>query len=448
MITRFPIKQLAASVASILQQVLRVATCPKLLKRHFENPLYKNAYYLMANTMATSLLGFVFWMVVARFYSPTDVGLASAIIAATGLLASLSNLGLGFGLIKFLPTAGGKTTRMINSCFTLSGLISLLATLIFLAGLDFWSPALLPVREHPIFLFAFVIFTVAFTLSPLLDQTFIAQRSAKFAFIKNVAAGVIKIPIPVVFATFFGAFGIFASAGLGVAAATTVAALWLLPKIQRGYQPFPILQKEVINDMVHYSLGNYSAQLLWVAPSLVFPLMVVNILGAEANAHFYIAWMIAGLLMMIPNAISISLFAEGSYDEKGLLQNTKRSLVLALLLVLPAVLVVFALGSKLLLLFGETYSRNATALLWVLVLSAFPLSINYLYLSFCRVRKNIRRLIRISAVASCLALGLSYPLMLRVGILGVGIGWTAAQSLVALIIVFILFGNRHATSVA
>ncbi|MEA3253892.1 MAG: oligosaccharide flippase family protein [Chloroflexota bacterium] len=417
--------------------------------QHLGIPLYKNAYYLMANTVTTSLLGFVFWMVVAKFYNPADVGLASALIAATGLLASLSNLGLGFGLIKFLPNTGEKATRMINSCFTISGLVSVFAALIFLGGLDFWSPALLLIREHPIFLFAFLTFTVVFTLSPLLDQTFIAERSAKFAFIKNVAAGVIKIPIPVMLAAFFGAFGIFASAGLGVGIAAAVAALWLLPRMERGYRPFPTLQKEVVNDMIHYSLGNYVAQLLWVAPSLVFPLMVVNVLSAEANAHFYIAWMIAGLVMMIPNAISISLFAEGSYNEKELLQNTKKSLVLAILVVLPAVLLVFALGSKVLLLFGETYSRNATTLLRVLVISSFPLSINYLYLSFCRVRRNVKGLIRISAVASCLALGLTYPLIVRVGILGMGIGWTITQSLVALIIIFILFGKRrHATSVA
>ena len=115
MVALFPAKQLAICISSTFQQALRVGISPKLLRRHFGIPLYKNAYYLMANTMANSLLGFAFWMVVARFYSPADVGLASALIAAAGLLASISNLGLGFGLIKFLPSAREKATRMINS---------------------------------------------------------------------------------------------------------------------------------------------------------------------------------------------------------------------------------------------------------------------------------------------------------------------------------------------
>jgi len=42
----------------------------------------------MAANAAAALLGFIFWIIVARFYSPEDVGLASAAIAALGLLAA------------------------------------------------------------------------------------------------------------------------------------------------------------------------------------------------------------------------------------------------------------------------------------------------------------------------------------------------------------------------
>lgn len=44
--------------------------------------LYRDALYLMLNTAVTSALGFFFWMVVARFYSETEVGFGSATISA------------------------------------------------------------------------------------------------------------------------------------------------------------------------------------------------------------------------------------------------------------------------------------------------------------------------------------------------------------------------------
>ena len=53
------------------------------------------------------------------------------------------------------------------------------------------------------------------------------------------------------------------------------------------------------------------------APNLILPIMVLNVLGAEQAAYYYIAYAIAALLFMIPGAISTSLFVEGSHGEEG-----------------------------------------------------------------------------------------------------------------------------------
>ena len=425
-----------------LSEVIEAATSKEKLKSHLHTSLFQNAYYLMASSAVTALGGFAFWIIAAKFYSAEEVGLASATISAVGLLAILSTLGMGFGLIRFLPNAGRRSTQMINSCFTIGGLVSIAVAIIFLAGLGFWSPALTFIREHPVYIAAFLVFTMAWTLFALTDQVFVAKRTAKFTFIKNITSAILKVPLPILFAASFGAFGIFTSAGLAMTVAVGIALLWFLPRVQRGYFPLPAFQKEVVNDMMHYSLGNYSASLLWSAPALLFPLLVVNILGAELNAYFYIAWAIAGITFVVPAGLSSSLFAEGSHEEDRLMTDTRRALKMNLLILLPVILLVFALGDKLLLLFGEEYSENATTLLWVLALSAIPLSINSLYLTVNRVRKNIPRLIVVSAAAACLSLGLSYPLMLELDLLGVGIAWLGGQGLVAAIVVLPLFHRR------
>lgn len=432
-------KYLDSQINGVFRQVVRTGTSRGLLHQHLQDPLYKNAYYLMANSVVGALLGFVFWIVAARFYLPAEVGLAAALIAAMSLLATLSRLGMGFGLVRFLPAAGERSSQMINTCLTIGSLTSIVVGVIFLAGLQIWSPALAFIREHPVYIAAFLAFTVVYTLSVLLDNVFIAKRTAKFIFIKNIIAGVLKVPLPIVFAAFFGAFGIFSSAGLAMAAGLGIALLWFLPRVQRGYLLFPALRREVINDIVPYSLGNYIAGLLSMVPTLLYPLMVVNILGAEQNAYFYIAWAIASIAFTITGSFSSSLFAEGSHQEELLLANTRRSLKVVLLILLPAIVVIFALGDKLLLLFGEAYSQNATTLLRVVVLSAIPLSVNSIYLTIMRVRKNIKGLIALSSAMACLSLGLSYLLMLKMGLLGVGVGWIAGQGLVAIAIVLYLF---------
>ena len=247
-------------------------------------------------------------------------------------------------------------------------------------------------------------------------------------------ANILKIPIPVILVAFFAAFGIFASTGIAISVAMLVAMLWFLPRVQKGYIPLPTIRKQIINEIVHYSLGNYFANLLWIAPGLLFPLMVVNTLGAEMNAYFYIAWAIAAVLFMIPSSISLSLFAEGSYERRLLRANTLKSLKLCLVISLPAILLIFAIGDKLLLLFGQSYSESATTLLRLLALSTLPLTINYIFLSIKRVQNDIRGIIVLSVFIAGMTLGLSYFLVGEMGILGVGIGWTIGQTIVAIVV--------------
>ena len=59
------------------------------LKGLLSMPLYANACYLIADMATVSLLSVAFWTLVARLYTPTQVGLASATIAAVILLARL-----------------------------------------------------------------------------------------------------------------------------------------------------------------------------------------------------------------------------------------------------------------------------------------------------------------------------------------------------------------------
>lgn len=430
------------SMNGTLSDTVRTATSRKGLKGRLSIPLYSNACYLIADTAVVSLLGFAFWVLMAKLYTPAEVGLASATIAAVILLARLSGLGFGYGLIRFLPGAGGRSNTLINSCFTIAGLTSLVAALVFLTGLNFWSPALVYIRQ-PIFATSFVFVTVMYTLFLLIDQTFIARRCAKYVLFKNATAGLLKLAAAVALVVLLSAFGIFASWGLAISVALAIALFQFLPQAQRGYVPIPTVCKEIVNDMIHFSLGNHIAELLWFAPLTLFPLMVINILGAETNAYFYIAWVIAQMLFAIPMAVSYSLFAEGSHEEGLLRSNTIKSVKLCLLILVPAIVVLFVLGDKLLLFFGRSYSESGAILLRILAVSAIPVTINFICLSVMRVKKNTKGLMLVSASIACLALGSGYILMTKVGLPGVGVGWIAAQTVVAIIVVLLLSHSRH-----
>jgi O-antigen/teichoic acid export membrane protein len=427
----------------LLTEVVKIATSRDRLRQLFHIPLYSNAVYLIAASAVNALVGFAFWLIAARFYSPVDVGLASAAIAGASLLAMLANFGLGHGLIRFLPHSGKNASSMINSCFSLGSFTLIITALIFLGGLDFWSPALLFIKQNPVYLTAFLLFALASTLSGLAGETFIAQRRAGFILAGGLIFNLLRLPLVILLATFFRSFGIFASLTIALGVTLLVNVFFFLPRAQPSYRPFLTINKKVVNEMLHFSLANYLSVLFWAAPGLVLPIMVVNLLGAELNAYFYIAWAIGGVLGVIPGAASTSLFAEGSSEQGRLGINIWRSLKMILLLLVPAVILVLAFADKLLLLFGIAYAQNATTLVRILAVSSLPLAINIVYLAIKRVEKKLKVMVSLTALVAVITLGLTYLLLPHMGINGAGIAWLISQTVIALVILVMKKGTGY-----
>jgi O-antigen/teichoic acid export membrane protein len=264
------------------------------------------------------------------------------------------------------------------------------------------------------------------------DSTFIARRRAGLVLSRNTIYSVLKIPLPILFVLFFRTFGIVASWGIAIAVALAIYLFLFLPRVQDSYKPVPAVKLNLFKDMWRYSAVNYLVNLLSASPSFILPLMVVNLLGAEQNAYFYIAWMIASVLSSIPGAISQSLFAEGSHFEHKLRENVIKSLKFTFLLLVPAVIILILVGSWLLLAFGQSYSLNGLRLLWILSISSLPLAINHIYSVILRVKSRLKELMAIRGFIALAVLLVSYLIMPAAGIIGIGYAWLGAQAAVAI----------------
>lgn len=401
------------------------------LKRRLKDPLYKNSLMIMLTTGMPSLLGFVFWVIVARLYPTSEVGLASALLAMIGLLYVLSTLGLHFGLIRFLPTMNDKR-GLVNSCLTIAGIFSIILGVGFIFGTPIWSPDLLFISKDAGLFLAFIIFTVGYSLLFMQRYVFIALRRAEFALAQQVIFAVVRLGLPLVLVS-LGVLGILSSFGVGIWIALIIGNL-ILMKTQSWYRPAPTVRKSIVNRMVHFSLGNYVAEAISSAPITILPLLVLGILGAEFNAYFYMAFTIAMVLNMIPIAIATSLFVEGSHYEERLQHNLMRAMRFILLLVIPAIIIIFFFGDKILLAFGKEYSENAVAVLRLLSIAIIPTGFIELWIAVKRVQLQVKPIIYAHASVTILGLGACYILMSRMGLVGVGIGWLSAQGIVAIII--------------
>lgn len=398
----------------------------------WRSSLHANSFYLMAANVANAAFGFLFWTAAARLYEPREVGLAAAAVSAVGLLGMLATLGLDQALVRFVPDAADPR-GLVNSSLTLGTVVALVLSVGFVVGLGVWSPVLLPLRQHPLAAAGLVVAAVGATASGLLHNTFLAWKRAGLGLVQSSVFNVIRIVLVMAFAVGRDAVGLIGAWALGLAAGVTWGAMSGLMRAM-GFRYRPVLQRAAVNDMTHFAFANYAATVLWGAPVFLLPLLVANLAGPTAAAYFYVATATSGLVAMIPWAVAASLFAHGSHDEEQLMRYALESGRAILLLLVPAVAVLLLLGDRVLLLFGRAYSAEGTRLLQLMALAALPLAVNFLFFSVRRVQRRMAPVVASTAWILAVTLGLSVVLLPRVGLVGVGAAWLAAQSSVAVLL--------------
>ncbi|MFZ5633034.1 MAG: lipopolysaccharide biosynthesis protein [Bacillota bacterium] len=416
-----------------------LASLMKAFYRAKGDPFYSNAVFLVFNSLVNSLTGFIFWNVMAWTYTPLEVGIGSALVAASMLIALGANTGLGIGLIRFLPEEGEKKVHIINSAYTMAGLTAIFASVVYLGGANYWSPDLSFIKKNVWMIFLFILFAAANTLSILTDQSIIAGRSAHFVFWKNSIIGMLKIPLPVFLFNNLKGYGIFAGTGAATLAGILISWIKFLPAIYEGYFPGIKWSGSVMRKILPYSFYNYVANLMNSLPGLVYPLMTIKVLGPEKNAYFYIAWMMAMVLSVIPGGLAQSLLTEGSYNEQKLGRNVRRSLALAFTTSVPAVGLTIILSGWLLKFFGPGYAEHGSAVVRFLALSIIPQSVNTCFITINQVRKEMHLIIAQTTIMAAISLGLGYWLLTRLGLPGLGMAYTLANLIVALAVFYPLW---------
>jgi O-antigen/teichoic acid export membrane protein len=397
----------------------------------------------MGANIANAAFGFLFWTAAARLYRPEDVGLVAAVVAAVGLLAMLSGLGLDNALIRFLPGAS-RPQEIINSCLTIGSIVALFVAAVFLIGLGFWSPAMLLVRTNPVYAASLVCAAIATTVVGFMTAVYLSRKNARFVFGQSLVFGGGKVVAVIILAVAgAGAASLLGAWVIGLVAVVIVGLAFFLPHGEsKRFRFRPVVIPEVVNEMTHFAAANYVSAVLWSAPASLLPILITNAAGVEANAYYYVASSVSGLLAMVPIAASMSLFAHGSRDATDLIGSAIQSARFSLVLLVPAIVGIFLIGGKVLLIFGRAYSNAGTRLLWILALSTLPLAVNYLYFSVRRVQQRMAEVVAGAVWVLVTTLGLTIILLPRVGLPGAGIAWFTAQVSLAAVILGRLVLNR------
>lgn len=384
-----------------------------------KDPLYRNSLFLMMSSVVMTGFGFFFWTICSRLFSAHDIGMASTIISAMNLIVSISGLGLGMALIRFLPESKDKNKK-INSCFAIVGLFSIIVSTVFLLGISFFSPELLFIKKNLYLSIAFILSVMFYGLFGLTESVFLSYGKAGFIVIKNLMFSVLKLVFPVLLVG-FGSFGIFGSWGLSALISFIFSMVLLIKYFKYSFKL--VIYDAIIKKVFSFSFGNYIAGFLSTMPSLVLPLLITNRLGAENTAYFYVSFMIAGLLFVIPSAVSSSLLVEGS---KGKLRyNLNKAIKITSVLLIIGIGFVIFFGKYLLLLFGKEYVVGYS-LLVVLAISSIFVAIKTIAISLLNVKKEVKKIVVLNLLTVIVVVPFGV-LFMNYGLEAIGLVWLAGN---------------------
>jgi O-antigen/teichoic acid export membrane protein len=399
-----------------------------LMDRLRSDHMVRNSLYLMLSSALQASLGFAFWIIVARLFSPADVGRASSLISATTVIAYLALLGLNSTLVRFLPTAQNRDALitagllLVAGCGAGIGLLYVLATPLI-------APRLAFVAHHAGLAAGFVLLAAAASVNLLTDSVFIASRRAGYcALTDGVAGGSTKVACAALLAG-TGAYGVFAASTAGFAMSAVVSIVLIFAVLR--WRPAPANPLRTLRPVLRFSTASYAANVLSLLPVLVVPLIVLDRLGARSAAYYFVSFQIATLLYSAAYAVGQSFLAEGSHagvDRRQLRKRSRRALAA---LYLPGVLVVILLAHWVLLVFGLRYSQHGTPSLIMLAIAAVPIAACNWSWTALRLSGHLVAVVVSSVIYTAAICGLAWYLAPR-GLTSLAAAWPIGALLAAI----------------
>jgi O-antigen/teichoic acid export membrane protein len=258
-----------------------------------QNHLLSNSLYLMLSSGLQASAGFLFWIISARLFDVADVGRASSLYAAEGVIATVALLGLNNTVVRYLPTAKDRNVFITTALLLVSVSAAILAFLYVLV-ISSIAPRLAFVAHQPVLTAGFVLLTVALTINMLTDSIFIALRKSGYnALVDGGIGGGAKLASTAIIAG-GGAYALFVASSAGIAVAA-LASLILIAKSDH-FHPSLRGSQQMLKPLLRFSGANYLGNVLMILPSLVVPLIVLDRIGVHAAAYYYIGYQMAALL--------------------------------------------------------------------------------------------------------------------------------------------------------
>ncbi|MEY9936468.1 O-antigen/teichoic acid export membrane protein [Streptacidiphilus sp. MAP5-52] len=399
------------------------------------DPLLRNAHLLTLSSVLTSLFGALYWALGAHWYSPDEVGRNTAAVSAMMFLGGVGQLNLANAMVRFVPSAGPRTGRLVGRAYVVAAAVTLFLTAGFVLLIPKLSPGLDFLHTRGLGA-AFVLATGCYAIFNLQDGVLTGLRRADWVALENGVFAVEKIGLLALFAAVGTASGILVSWMVGLVLSLALTNSYLFARaLPRHARADPDAAADTSRLTLGYVSADYLGAMCWLAAVNLPPVIVLNRLGAADAAYFSLAWLAPLALYAFSSNMGYSLVVESARDitrldaYRRVLRHAGRVLVFA-------VAAVLAVSPWVLRLFGPAYAAHGTVVLWLLTLSALPNLLNTTVVALSRARRRMRVVVGVLSALAVLVLGLTEALLPVMGITGAGAAWLIGQSVVAAVLLW------------
>lgn len=409
--------------------------------------LVRTSLFLASNKVGGAILGFAFWFVVARIFTPAQVGIATSLINSAGMISFLSICGLEITIIRF-HTSGRAPNALVTQSFAIVSVVAAVMAAGYVMLIPLYEPSLGFVRSNILYAAGLVAGSVLGSISMLNDAVFIATRKTEYNFYINcLLQGLARIGALFLLIG-LGAYGIFGSTLVSYTIAVAVS-LFYMARATAFRFDFR-LRGGITQQQVGYSACGYVSSVFTMAPRMMIPLIALHSLGNARAGYYYLTFQIVTIIYLLATGAGEALLSEGAFDESQLPRLLRRSATLLVALIVPSVLMIWLAGPYLLLLFGHNYVENGSALVSVLALGALPVAVHTWGSFLLRLTGQMRSLILASFACAAVSLGLAEVWAHR-GLVWLGWAWFAGNLVGAVWVLAALaihyWANRHGVKI-
>ena len=441
--------QLTDRFSPIISQITTPESAIGRAIEHARSPMFFTAYALILNQVLSAGLGMVYWFIAARMFPDALVGRNAAIISQLALISFLAQFSLQAAMVRFVPAAGRASRRFIVNAYIISFISCGVCGAAALLG-QRWLNPINPILNFDLGQSLYWVFIMAvWGIFTVQEGVLIGLRKPIWVLVQYVLYNAAKIGLLFVFVQQAQGgqtaqpYSMFMSWTLAVPPIVLfinwVIFKYLLPShMAQTHEAIPPAGAQVRK----FVLGDYAGLLFSETTFRLLPTLVFIVLSDAANAYFNQSWQLSMPLYMIAANMAASFTVSAAADQSRLEEYGRKMIIHMTKLLVPFALLLAIAVPYILGIYGEAYAQEGTNLMRLLLISVMPAIINTWYIGYARAQNRVLWMVLNQALLCVLVLSLSYVLLPRFGVTGVGVAWLISQSIVAVSVALRMFGKR------